>query len=83
MGIKNFLMKKMIGSKLKHLPQDQQDMILALVSENPEFFKELQGQIEAKKKQGQNEQLAMMQVMRENQAKIQKLMMDYAQKNKK
>jgi hypothetical protein len=83
MGIKNFLMKKLIGSKLKHLPQDQQDMILALVSENPEFFKEIQGQVEVKKKQGQNEQMAMMQVMRENQAKIQKLMMDYAQKNKK
>ena len=83
MGIKDFLMKKLIGSKLKHLPQDQQDMILALVSENPEFFKEIQTQVEAKKKQGQNEQMAMMQVMRENQAQIQKLMMNYAQKNKK
>ena len=83
MGIKNFLMKKLVGAKLKHLPQDQQDMILALVSENPEFFKEIQAQVEAKKKQGQNEQLAMMQVMRENQAKIQQLMMSYAQKQKK
>ena len=83
MGIKDFLMKKLIGSKLKHLPQDQQDMILALVSENPECFKEIQTQVEAKKKQGQNEQMAMMQVMRENQAQIQKLMMNYAQKNKK
>jgi hypothetical protein len=82
MGIKNFLMKKLIGAKLKHLPKDQQEMILALVSENPEFFKKIQSQIEAKKKQGQNEQLAMMQVMRENQAEIQKLMMQYAQKNK-
>lgn len=83
MGIKNFLMKKMIGSKLKHLPKNQQDMILALVSENPKFFKELQTQVEAKKKQGQNEQMAMMQVMRENQAKIQTLMQDYAQKQQK
>ena len=41
MGIKNFLMKKLVGAKLKHLPQDQQDMILALVSENPEFFKKI------------------------------------------
>ena len=80
MGIKNFLMKKLIGAKLKHLPQDQQDMILALVSENPEFFKKIQAQIETKKKQGQNEQLAMMQVMRENQAEIQKLMIAHAQK---
>jgi mRNA-degrading endonuclease RelE of RelBE toxin-antitoxin system len=83
MGIKNFLMKKLIGSKLKHLPKDQQDMILALVSENPEFFKDIQKQVDAKKKQGQDEQLAMMQVMRENQAQIQKLMMSYAQKQHK
>lgn len=82
MGIKNFLTKKLIGSKLKHLPKDQQEMILALVSENPEFFKELQKKVEAKKKQGQDEQLATMQVMRENQAELQKLMMDYAQKHK-
>jgi hypothetical protein len=82
MGIKNFLVKKLVGSKLKHLPKDQQDMIIALVQENPEFFKEIQKKVEAKKKQGQDEQLAMMQVMRENQAQIQKLMMDYAKKNK-
>lgn len=82
MGIKNFLIKKLVGSKLKHLPQDQQDMILALVSENPEFFKKIQSEVESKKKQGQNEQLAMMQVMREHQAEIQKLMMDYAKKNR-
>ena len=74
-------MKKLVGAKLKHLPQDQQDMILALVSENPEFFKKIQAAVEAKKKQGQNEQLATMQVMREHQAEIQKLMMDYAAKN--
>lgn len=82
MGIKDFLVKKLIGAKLKHLPKDQQDMILALVSEHPEFFKKIQKEVEAKKKQGQDEQLAMMQVMRAHQAEIQKLMMDYAKKNR-
>jgi hypothetical protein len=57
-------------------------MIIALVSENPEFFKKIQAQIESKKKQGQNEQLAMMQVMRENQAEIQKLVMQWQSKQK-
>lgn len=75
MGIKNFLVNKLVDAKLKHLPQEQRDMIKALVSENPEFFKKIQAQIETKKKQGVAEQAAMMQVMRENQAEIQKLMM--------
>ncbi len=82
MGIKNFLTRKLIESKLKHLPKEQQDMIIALVTENPEFFKKIQDQIETKKKQGQNEQLAMMQVMRENQAEIQKLMIQHASNKK-
>ena len=82
MGIKNFLTRKLIESKLKHLPKEQQYMIIALVTENPEFFKKIQDQIETKKKQGQNEQLAMMQVMRENQAEIQKLMIQHASNKK-
>ncbi len=82
MGVKDFLIKKLVRSKMKGLPQEQQDMIIALVSENPEFFKKIQAQIESKKKQGQNEQMAMMQVMRENQAEIQKMMMAYHGKQK-
>ena len=80
MGVKDFLIKKMVRAKMKNLPKEQQDMIIALVSENPEFFKKLQGQIESKKKQGINEQAASMQVMRENQAEIQKLMMAWQSK---
>ena len=80
MGVKDFLIKKMVKAKMKNLPKEQQDMIIALVSENPEFFKKIQAQIETKKKQGQNEQLAMMQVMRENQAEIQKLVMQWQSK---
>jgi len=79
---KNSVIKKVIKSKMKHLPQDQQDMIIALVSENPDFFKTLQSQIEAKEKQGQNQQMAMMQVMRENQAEIQKLVALWQSKQK-
>lgn len=83
MGVKDFLIKKLVRSKMKGLPKEQQDMIIALVSENPEFFKKIQAQIETKKKGGQNEQMAMMQVMRENQAEIQKLMMAWQAKQKK
>lgn len=82
MGVKDFLIKKMVQSKMKNLPKEQQDMIIALVSENPDFFKKIQSQIETKKKQGQNEQMAMMQVMRENQAEIQKLMAVWQSKQK-
>jgi mRNA-degrading endonuclease RelE of RelBE toxin-antitoxin system len=82
MGVKDFLIKKLVQAKMKGLPKDQQEMITALVSENPQFFKKIQSEIEVKKKAGQNEQMAMMQVMRENQAEIQKLMMAHQAKKK-
>ena len=81
-GLKNKAIGAMVRSQMKSLPKDQQDMIIALVSENPDFFKKIQNQIEAKKKQGQGEQLAMMQVMRENQTEIRKLMMAWQSKQK-
>lgn len=71
-----FILKKLIGNKLKGLglSDEQQEQLLNVVAENPEFFKKLQNQIEAKKKSGIPEQAATMTVMRENQAELQKLM---------
>lgn len=45
-------MKKLIKSKLKGLPDEQVDMIINMVSDNPDFFKKIQNEVEAKKKGG-------------------------------
>lgn len=73
---KKFVLKKMLGSKLKDagVSDDQLDMILELVEKNPDFFKKIQNEVEAKKKQGIGEQAAMMTVMREHQAELQKIL---------
>lgn len=78
--LKNFILKKLIQSKMKGLPKDQQDMILALVSEHPELFKKIGDEIKVKTKNGMNEQMAMMQVMREYQGELQKILMSKMQK---
>lgn len=74
---KKFVLKKLLGSKLKAagVSDDQMDMILELVEKNPDFFKKIQNEVEAKTKQGISEQAAMMTVMREHQAELQKIMM--------
>ncbi len=74
---KKFVLKKLLGSKLKAagVSDDQMDMILELVEKNPDFFKKIQNEVEMKKKQGISEQAAMMTVMREHQAELQKIMM--------
>lgn len=71
-----FILKKLIGSKLKAagVSDDQIDMILEVVQKHPDFFKKIQNEVESKKKQGISEQAAMMTVMRERQAELQKIM---------
>jgi hypothetical protein len=77
-----FILKKLVGSKLKAagMSDDQVEQLLEVVAKNPEFFKKIQDQIEAKKKQGIGEQAAMMTVMRENQAELQRILSSGLQK---
>lgn len=71
-----FILKKLLGSKLKAAGMNDQqvDQLLEVIQKNPDFFKKIQDQVEAKKKQGIPEQAAMMTVMRENQSELQKIL---------
>jgi 2-oxo-4-hydroxy-4-carboxy--5-ureidoimidazoline (OHCU) decarboxylase len=76
MGIfKNFMLKQMLKSKMKGVPEAEQEMILELVEKHPDFFKKIGDEVEKRKKSGQDEMAATMQVMREHQSELQKLMM--------
>jgi hypothetical protein len=70
----NFMLKQVMRSKLKGVPEDEQKRIMQMVEANPDFFKKVADEIEKRKKSGQNEMQASMQVMREHQAELQKLM---------
>lgn len=71
---KEFLMKKLIQSKLAHLPKDQQEKILAVVTKNPELFQEIALKIKAKIDGGMDQNKATMTVMMEYKDKLQKVM---------
>ena len=72
--MKDFMMKQVLKHKLKNLPVAQREMILGAVEKNPEFFKKIGDEIEKRKKSGQGEMEATMQVMREHQKELQDLM---------
>ena len=74
MGIKDFFIKQMLKQKMKGVPEAQQEMMLGLVEENPDFFKMIGDEVEKRKKSGQDEMTATMQVMREHQAEFQRIM---------
>ncbi len=72
--IKEFLMKQMIKRQLKGMPESEIDRIVELVGKNPEIFKKIGDQIQAKVKAGRSQQAATMEVMRANQAELQKIL---------
>jgi len=75
MGVKDFITEKLIRSKMKNLPKNQQDMFIKLIQKKPELFKKIGDEVKVLKKNGVSEMTATMQVMRKYQAEIQKLMM--------
>ncbi len=75
MGIQDFLMRQVLKRKLSSLPAEQRDKVMQVFEQNPDFFKKIGEEVEKRKKSGQGELEATMQVMREHQAELQKLMM--------
>ena len=71
----NFIMKKMVKRQIKDMPQDQQDMIMNLVEQNPELLKTISTEIQAKTKKGIDQQSAMMQVMMDHKDELQRAML--------
>ncbi len=71
---KDFFLKKML--KAQGVPEGQVDMVLKMVNKNPELFKKIAGEIEAKTKTGLDQQTAAQQVMQLHQAEITKLMQE-------
>ncbi len=71
---KNVMMKQMLKSQMKGLPEDQQEKIIGAIEKNPEFFENIAKKIEQKMKEGKDKMSASMEVMRENQNELRKLM---------
>ena len=74
MGVKSFLAKKMLERQLKNLPEAQRGMFMRMFEEDPGLFEKIAGEIQEKKKSGQDEMLAAMAVMKKYQSEMQALM---------
>ena len=61
--LKKMLMKKMLKSQLKGVPEAEQEKILKMVSENPELFGKIAKEIQEKIKGGADQMAASMEVM--------------------
>jgi hypothetical protein len=59
----NFFVKTLLKRQLKGLPDDQIEMFITIIEKNPELFKKIAEEIQAKINQGMGQQDAAMKVM--------------------
>ena len=71
---KNLAMKQMLKSQMKGVPEAQQEKILAAIEKNPQFFEDIAKKVQQKVSEGKDQMSATMEVMRENQDELRKLM---------
>ena len=71
---KEFLLKKMLKSQLAGMPPEQQEKIIAMIERNPEFFKTIALEMQAKMKGGKDQMAAAMEVLQAHQGEIEQAM---------
>lgn len=70
MSIKSFILKQAVKWKMKGVPKAQQDLMLAMVEKKPDLFKNIGEEIERRKKGGESEMKATMEVMKKYRAEL-------------
>jgi hypothetical protein len=70
----NFLMKKLLASKMKDVPQADQDKIFALLEKNPDLFKKIAEEAQEKTKSGMNQMDVVMAVLQNHQDELKEIM---------
>ena len=74
MSVQSFLLNQYAKWKLKDIPEAQREQMTAMVSKDPELFKKIGEEIERRKKGGESEVKAAMEVMKKYRAELSVLM---------
>lgn len=74
MGIKDFFIKKMLESKMKDVPKEEQEKIFKMMEKDPELFQKIALEVQEQVKGGKGEMQAGMEVMQKYKDKLQELM---------
>lgn len=74
MSVQSFLINQYAKWKLRDMPVAQREQMTELVSKDPQLFKKIGEEIERRKKGGENEMKAAMEVMKKYRAELSVLM---------
>lgn len=71
--LKQFLLKKMVQSQLKSVPEEMRPMVMNLVEKHPDLLMKLAEDFQAEMKTGKSQQDAFMAVAAKHQEELKKL----------
>jgi hypothetical protein len=74
MSMKTFLMKKLLASKLKGVPQAEQDKLFAMIDKNPDLFQKIGLEVQEEMKKGKDQMAATMEVAKKYELDLKALM---------
>ncbi len=72
--MKTFLMKKMLASQMKGVPQAEQDKIFNMIEKNPDFFQKIGLEVQEEMKKGKSQMDATMLVVKRYESDLKGLM---------
>lgn len=75
MSIKSFLLKKMLSSQMKGVPQADQDKVFSMLEKNPELFQKIGLEVQDEmKRTGADQMTATMKIVKKYEADLKGLM---------
>ncbi len=63
----------MLERQLKGVPKEDQEKMISMISDNPEFFQKIAEEIKSKMDSGQDQMKATMEVMKRHQEELKKI----------
>jgi hypothetical protein len=74
MSLQSFLINQYAKWKMRDVPKEQREQMTALVTKDPQLFKKIGEEIERRKKGGESEMKASMDVMKKYRTELSALM---------
>jgi|ETNmetMinimDraft_15_1059895.scaffolds.fasta_scaffold560375_2 hypothetical protein len=71
--MKGFILKQLLKSKMKNVPEDQQEEILGIIEKNPELFQKIATEAKAEMDNGVPQMDAMMKVAKKYEDELKNL----------
>ena len=72
--MKTFLIKKMLASQMKGVPQAEQDKLFAMIEKNPELFQKIALEVQEETKKGKDQMTATMEVAKRYESELKTLL---------